>query len=119
MQSRSRIFDDLARLAGGAAGTLQGVREEVEAMVRQRVERLLADFDLVTREEFEVARDMAAKARTENERLERRIAALEKQLAAKSAAKSTAKPAKKPAAKKTARKSPARKTTAKGRASRN
>lgn len=109
MQSRSRIFDDLARLAGGAAGTLHGVREEVEALVRQRVERLLADFDLVTREDFEVARDMAAKARAENERLEKRLAALEKQLAAKSTAKSAKKPA---AAKKAARK-PAAKSRAK------
>jgi BMFP domain-containing protein YqiC len=99
MQSRSRILDDLARLAGGAAGTLHGVREEIEALVRQRVERLISDFDLVTREEFEAARDMAAKARAEQERLENRIVDLEKRIKTKAGAKA-AKPAKSGARKK-------------------
>lgn len=114
MQSRSRIFDDLARLAGGAAGTLHGVREEIEAMVRQRVERLIGDLNLVTREDFEVARDMAAKARAENERLEKRVAALEKSLAAKTGTKSAAKST----AKSTVRRRTARKSAAKPRAKR-
>ena len=77
MQSRNRILDDISQLMTNAAGVAQGVKDEAEAAFRARMERLLADMDLVTREEFDAVRDMAAKAREENERLEARIAALE------------------------------------------
>ena len=60
-----------------AAGVAQGVKDEAETAVKSRVERLLADMDLVTREEFEVVREMAAKAREENDALLKRIEALE------------------------------------------
>ena len=65
MQSDNRFFDDAAKLAGGAIGTLAGLRREVEALARQQVERLLARMDLVTRDEFEAVKEMAAKARAE------------------------------------------------------
>lgn len=77
MQSRNRILDDISQLMTNAAGVAQGVKDEAESAFRARMERLLADMDLVTREEFDAVRDMAAKARDENERLEARIAALE------------------------------------------
>jgi len=77
MQTSNRILDDLARVAGGALGTLNGVRAEIESLVRQRLERALANMDLVPREEFEAVKAMAAKAREENEALASRIAALE------------------------------------------
>lgn len=80
VQTQNKLFDDLAKLATGAAGTLHGVKAEVEGAVRQRVERLLADMDLVTREEFEVVKVMAAEARRENAALEARLAALEARL---------------------------------------
>ena len=82
MQSQNRFFDDLARMAAGAAGALTGVRGEIEARFRDQLERVLAGMDLVSREEFEAARTMAAKAREEQEILLRRIAALEGRLAA-------------------------------------
>ncbi|MDD9914328.1 MAG: accessory factor UbiK family protein [Rhodospirillaceae bacterium] len=81
MQVDNRFLDDLARVANGAVGALSGVREEVEAMVRQRAERLLADMDLVTREEFEAVKAVAAKARLEQEALEDRVATMEAALA--------------------------------------
>ena len=81
MQVDTRFLDDLARVANGAVGALSGVSEEVEAMVRQRVERLLADMDLVTRDEFEAVKAVAAKARLEQEALEDRVATLEAALA--------------------------------------
>jgi BMFP domain-containing protein YqiC len=59
------------------------MREEAETMVRSRVERFLSDQNLVTREEFEAVRDMAQKAREENEALKARLDALEKRRAAK------------------------------------
>lgn len=77
MQTQNRLFDDLARVAGGALGALTGVRDEIEGIIRYRLERVLAEMDLVTREEFEAVRAMAAEARAENEALAARIAELE------------------------------------------
>jgi len=77
MQTNNRLFDDLARVANGAAGAFAGLRGEMEAMVKARLERVLAGMELVTREEFEVVRLMAVKAREENEALRARIDALE------------------------------------------
>lgn len=77
VQTQSKFFDDLAKLAAGAAGTLHGVRSEVEATFRQWAERWAADLDLVSREEFEAVRAMAAAARKENEELRARLEALE------------------------------------------
>jgi BMFP domain-containing protein YqiC len=82
MQGQNRFFDDLARMAAGAAGALTGVRGEIEARFRDQLERVLAGMDLVGREEFEAAKAMAAKAREEQEILLRRIETLETRLAA-------------------------------------
>lgn len=94
MQTRSRLLDDLARLANGAAGVASGMREEIEALVQQRLERVLAELDLVRREEFEAVEAVAIRAREEQEALEKRVASLEKKLAARKR-----KPAAKPASK--------------------
>ncbi len=83
MQSQNRLLDDLAKVATSAMGTLSGVREEVEAQVRQRLERVLGQMDLVTREEFDAVKAMTAKARAEQEALEARLASLEAKLSGK------------------------------------
>jgi BMFP domain-containing protein YqiC len=83
MQSQNRIFDDLAKVAGGALSTLTALKEEIEAMVRDRFQRAVADADFVRREEFEAVKAVASAARTEQEKLEARVAALEAQLNAK------------------------------------
>src|SRR5213082_1765606 len=82
MQSQNRFFDDMARVASGAVGAISGVRGEIEARLRDQLERLLAGMDLVSREEFEATKAMAAKAREEQELLLRRLEALEARLAA-------------------------------------
>ncbi|CAA7624519.1 conserved hypothetical protein [Candidatus Terasakiella magnetica] len=87
MQSQNPFFDDLARVAGGAMSALSGLRAEMEAMIRQQVERLTAGLDMVPREEFEAVRAMAQKARMEQEALTERLAALEAKLDAAAAAK--------------------------------
>jgi BMFP domain-containing protein YqiC len=74
----SRILDDIARLATDAAGAAQGVRREVETVVKTQIERLLRDLDVVTREEFEAVREMALLAREENDKLAARLAVLER-----------------------------------------
>lgn len=81
MQSQNRIFDDIARVAAGAVGAISGVRDEIEARLRDQLERVLAGMDLVSREEFEAVKAMAAKGREEQERLARRIEVLEARLA--------------------------------------
>jgi len=85
MQSDNPILDGLARLMTDAAGAAQSVRAEIDSVVRQRLEKVVTDMDFVPREEFEAVKAMAAKARTENEKLEERIAALEACLAAREA----------------------------------
>ena len=80
-QTRARIFDDFARLMTDAAGVAHGVRREAETAVKTQAERLLATMNMVSREEFEAVRDMAALARDENDMLKARIAALEARLA--------------------------------------
>ena len=77
MQTRNRLLDDLARVANGAVGVATGMREEIEALVQQRVERVLGRLNLVTREEFEAVKAMAARARSEQEVLKKRIHDLE------------------------------------------
>ncbi|MCH8685446.1 accessory factor UbiK family protein [Pedomonas mirosovicensis] len=77
MQTDNRLFDDLSRVATGAVGALAGMKREIEALVRQRVERVVGGLDLVSRDEFEATRAMAERARTENEELKARVAALE------------------------------------------
>lgn len=79
-QPGGRIFDDFSRLMTDASGLAQGVRREIETIVRAQVERFLAAMDVVSRDEFEAAKRMAALARDENERLENRILALEAKL---------------------------------------
>jgi BMFP domain-containing protein YqiC len=76
----SRFFDELAKLMTNAAGAAQGVRKEIDSLVQSQVERVLNNLNVVKREEFDVVRDMAEKARAENERLEKRITELEGRL---------------------------------------
>jgi BMFP domain-containing protein YqiC len=99
----NRILDEFARLMTDAAGAAQGVRREMEAAFRAQAERLLNSMDVVQREEFEAARDMAAKARDENAALAARLDRMEARLALLEASKATesaVKPASSPTLKK-------------------
>ena len=82
-QTSNRLFDEMARLMGDAASVVQGVKREAETVFRTQMERIVADLDLVKREEFDVVREMASQARAENESLKKRIAELEAALAKK------------------------------------
>lgn len=77
MQTQNALFDEIAKMMTEAAGAADGVRREAETVFRSRLQNLLADMDLVTREEFEAVRDMARIAREENEQLKTRLDALE------------------------------------------
>ena len=79
-QTNNRFLDEFTKLMTDAAGLAQGAQREVQTIMKSQGERILAGMDLVSREEFEAVKAMAAKARDENDRLETRIAALEAQL---------------------------------------
>jgi len=79
-QTSNRFLDEMARLMNDAAGVADGVRREVSTLVQSQMERVLRDMDVVTREEHEAVKEMAAKARDENERLAARLAEVEKKL---------------------------------------
>ena len=96
----NRILDEFAKLMTDAAGAAQGVRKEVETAFRGQAERILNSMEIVQREEFEAVREMALKARAENEKLSARVAELEAKLGG-SASGAAEKPAAKPRAKKT------------------
>lgn len=79
-QAPNRILDEFARVMTDAAGAAQGARREAETFFRAQGERLMSQMDIVQREEFEAVREMAIKARSENEALKARIASLEEKL---------------------------------------
>ena len=83
----SKFFDELAKLMSSASGAAQGMRKEVDTLVQAQVERVLNNLNVVKREEFDVVKDMVAKARAENEKLEKRLADLEAKLGNSAAAK--------------------------------
>lgn len=73
----TRFFDELSKVMTNAAGAAQGVRRELDNLVKAQIERAMSGMNVVSREEFEVVKDMAAKAREENEKLAARLAELE------------------------------------------
>lgn len=80
MQTDNRLFDDLARVATSAIGSLQSARGEAASRIRQQFERIVESMDLVSREEFDAVKAMARKARLENDKLAKRVAELEARL---------------------------------------
>ncbi len=83
MQTQSSVFDDLAKLLTGAMGMAQGAGEEAKGFMRAQADRFVAEMDLVSRDEFEAVKEMAAQARAEADELKLRIEVLEAALAAK------------------------------------
>lgn len=79
-QTTSRLFDEIAKMMTDATGAAQGLRGEMENLIRSQAEKVLRDLDLVQREEFDAMKAMALKAREENAKLDTRIAELEGEL---------------------------------------
>jgi hypothetical protein len=103
----------LAKVASGAASVFAGIKEEVETLVRQRLEHAIADLDVVTRDEFEAVKAVAAKARSEQEKLTVKVARLETLLGVETGGETRGK-GKSAAAKPASRTRPAAKTRASG-----
>lgn len=77
------VLDGLSKLMTDAMGVAEGVKKEADGVFKAQIERILRDVDVVTREEFEAVKDMAAAARDENDRLAAKIAELEAKIAQK------------------------------------
>jgi BMFP domain-containing protein YqiC len=82
MPKDNKFFEDMVKLAGSAMDTAFNsaaeMRKYLDDLVNEKLHALLQKQNLVTREEFEVVKEMAEKARLENEKLVKKIAALEK-----------------------------------------
>ncbi len=109
MQSENRIFDDLAKVLNGVAGTVAGMGREAEANMKERAREWAGGLEMVSREEFEAVKQMAANARAEADLLDKRVKKLE------AALKIRAKPAAKPKAKRAAKPAPKRAAKAKAK----
>lgn len=90
-KSNPRFFAEMAKMATGAFGSFDDLRHQVKALVRERIEQVMAELELVSRSEFDRVEAMAQKARERQEELEKRLAALEKQLPAQKQQKKSAK----------------------------
>ncbi len=91
MQTRNRVFDDLAKVAGGAVSTLTALKAEIEVLIRQQIERFLLDADMVPRDEFDAVKELAANARSGQEALEKRVRDLERKFGVKASSNTKAK----------------------------
>lgn len=80
MQSENPLIADIAKLLNSAAGTMAGMGREARDAARERVREAVGGLDFVSRDEFDAVKDMAARAREENEALKGRVAALERAL---------------------------------------
>jgi BMFP domain-containing protein YqiC len=81
MQKDNKFFEDIARVASGAAGGFMEMKREMESMVSAQLEKLLQKMNLVTKEEFDTVQAMLAKARAEQDEMKKRLDALEKRIA--------------------------------------
>lgn len=75
------MIADFVKLMNGAAGTFAGMTREARESARERIKETMGGMDFVDRDEFDAVKDMAAKAREENEKLSARLDAIEARLA--------------------------------------
>lgn len=107
MQNQNQLFEDLSRLMSSAAGTMAGASRELQARMQEKFRDAVGGLDLVSREEFEAVKAMAAEARAEVAALKAQLQNLQTGATAKPATKpdtksAATKPAAKPAAAKSA-----------------
>ena len=77
MQSQNRLFDDFVKVMNGAAGTIAGMTREAQSAMQDRARDWIGGLDMVSREEFEAVKAIAAAAREESQELRARVEALE------------------------------------------
>lgn len=65
MQTQNPFLDEFAKLAQSAMGVAQAAGEEAKTAFRAQADRLVADFDLVRRDELEALKAEVAALRAE------------------------------------------------------
>ena len=75
-QNSNRIFDNVGRLMNDAAGMADGVRREVESMVKAQAERFVMDMNLVKREDYDALRELVQNLSADVRSLKAEVAAL-------------------------------------------
>jgi BMFP domain-containing protein YqiC len=76
MQNQNPFFEDFSRLMSSVAGTMAGAGREAETRMRERFREMMGGMDMVSREEFEAVKTMAAEAKAELEALKAELEAL-------------------------------------------
>jgi BMFP domain-containing protein YqiC len=75
-QASSRLFDNVGRLMNDAAGVADGVRREIESMVRAQAQRFVMDMNLVKREDYDALRELVQRQSAELSALKAEVATL-------------------------------------------
>ena len=78
--NKEKKINSLFTLANGIINGLEGAKEQSKERIRARVNKMIVKFNLVTEEEFKELKEMTIKARKENDRLWKKISALEKKI---------------------------------------
>ncbi len=79
-QSSSNLFSKLTEILSETAGAASGVKKEIEIIVKSQVEKLLNDFEVVQRDEFDLIKEMLIKEREKSTLLEKKLNEIEKKL---------------------------------------
>jgi BMFP domain-containing protein YqiC len=69
MQTQNPILDEIAKLSTAAMGLAQAAGEEAKAAFRSQTDRLVAEMDLVRREDYDALKAEVAALRAEIEAL--------------------------------------------------
>ena len=72
----NRILDNVGRMMNDAAGMADGVRREVESMVKAQAERFVMDMNLVKREDYDALRELVQNQSAELRALKAEVQAL-------------------------------------------
>ena len=80
MSNKEFLKEDIIYLLGGASSALGILKEEIEERIKDRVEKVIYKLELINKKDFLIVKDMAEKARIENDKLSKKINSLEKKL---------------------------------------
>jgi BMFP domain-containing protein YqiC len=80
MSKKEFFKEDITKLLGGASSVFGILKDEIEEIIKDRVEKVIFKLELVNKSEFLIIKEMAEKARIENEKLAKKISLLEKKI---------------------------------------
>ena len=81
MSKKEFFKEDITKLFGGASSILGILKEEIEEKIKDRVEKVIFKLEIINKNEFLIVKEMAEKARLENEKLNKTVDLLQKKIA--------------------------------------